>query len=81
MNKRRIVLRILVSPIILALLIFSYGLGCVKHFIKYIRYGGEWVTYTKGDPKRMEDIYKLLKEQSQTIEQKRDEIINYDFGK
>jgi hypothetical protein len=69
MNKRRIVSRILVSPIILALLIFSYALGCLKHFVKYIRYGGEWVTYTKGDPKTIGDIYELLKEQSKTIEQ------------
>ena len=81
MNKRRMIPRLIISPIILALLICTYAFGCFKHFIKYIRYGGEWVSYTKDDPKRLEDIYKLLKEQSQTIEQKRDEIIDYNFGK
>jgi hypothetical protein len=64
MNKKRIITRIIVSPIILALLICSYVIGCAKHFVKYIRYGGEWITYTKDDPKRMDDIFKLLKEQN-----------------
>ena len=64
MNKKRIVFRIILSPIILTLLIFTYGIGCLKHFIKYIKYGGEWITYAKEDTKRMEDIYKLLKEQN-----------------
>lgn len=70
MNKQRIILRILVSPTIFILLIFTYGFACLKHFIKFLRYGGQWITYEKEDPKRMEEIYKLLKEQSIIIEQK-----------
>jgi hypothetical protein len=62
MNKRRIISRLIVSPIILVLLIVSYGIGCIKHFVRFIKYGGEWLSYTKNDAKRMDDIYKFLKE-------------------
>lgn len=62
-NKQRLIPRLIISPIILLLLIFTYAFGCAKHFFRFVRYGGEWVSYTKDDPKRMEDIYKLLKEQ------------------
>lgn len=63
MNKRKFIQRLIVSPFILGILICSYTFGCIKHFGMYLKYGGEWITYTKGDPKRMEDIYKQLKEQ------------------
>jgi len=62
MNKKRIVLRFLVSPFILGILIVTYGKALFRHFIKFIRYGGEWITYEKEDPKRMQDIYNLLKD-------------------
>jgi hypothetical protein len=65
MNKRKIISRIIVSPLILGILLFSYGKGCLKHFVKYLRYGGEWVTYSKDEPKSMQEIYKLLKERNQ----------------
>lgn len=63
MNKRLFIFRLLASPFILGMLTMSYGYGLIKHFIKYLQYGGEWITYAKEDPKRLEDIYKLLKEQ------------------
>jgi len=65
MNKRKIVLRFLVSPFILAILTFAYGRNLLIHFFKFILYGGEWITYEKEEPKRMKDIYNLLKEQSE----------------
>ena len=64
MNKRNILSRILVSPIILALLLVTYLYGCLKHFVKYIRYGGEWLTYDKTDRRSMDDIFKILKEKN-----------------
>lgn len=62
MNKKRIIPRLIVSPIVFALLILTYAMGCVKHFIKFIRYGGEFMTYDKDDDKRMNEIYKILKD-------------------
>lgn len=62
MNNQKLVLRFIASPLILGILILTYSYNCIKHFLKYLRYGGEWVTYNNEDPKRMEDIYKLLKE-------------------
>jgi hypothetical protein len=84
MNKKRLIARLIVSPLILGLLIFAYSVGCIKRFVQYIRYGGEWLTYEKDDIKRMDDIYKLLKEQlihSKTAEQVKSEILKYDFNK
>lgn len=62
MNKKRFVLRLVVSPLVLGLLLVTYIYQCVKHWIGFIRYGGEWITYQKDDPKRMNDIYYLIKD-------------------
>jgi len=61
MNKRNFFIRILVSPAILLLLAISYGYEFVKHFIGYIRWGGEFITMHKDDRKKIDDIYELLK--------------------
>lgn len=63
MLKRKLILRLIVSPFILGLLLCTYTFGCLKHWIKFIRFGGEWLTYEKEDPKRMEHIFQLLKDQ------------------
>jgi hypothetical protein len=63
MNKRRLFLRILASPVILQLLIITYLFGCIRHFIEYLKYGGEWIRYVDNEYKCINDIYKLLKEQ------------------
>lgn len=68
MNKKRILLRLLVSPFILGILTVTYGKALFRHFIKFIRYGGEWITYEKEAPKRMDDIYKILKEQLELLD-------------
>ncbi len=58
MTKRRIVLRFLVSPFILGILIVSYAYGCLKRFVIYLRYGGEWITYHEKDSyKTIDSIY------------------------
>jgi hypothetical protein len=61
MNKRNFFARILVSPAILLLLTISYTYALVKHFIGYIRWGGEFITMKKNDRKKIDDIYRLLK--------------------
>ena len=57
----KIALRILASPFILPLLLITYSYCTVKHFVKFLRYGGELVTYQKDEPKRMKDIYEMLR--------------------
>jgi len=64
MNNKKIVLRLLVSPFILGILFITYTYQCVKHFIGFVRYGGEWVTYEKEQVKVMADIYKVLKDKT-----------------
>jgi len=61
MTTTRIIIRILVSPIILALLIVTYVFYSILRWIAFLRYGGEWVNYEKGDHKTIEMIYKSLK--------------------
>ena len=61
MAKRKIILRIIISPFLLAILIITYLFACGRHWILFIKYGGEWLTYKKDDPKRMEAIYEILK--------------------
>ena len=61
MTKRKLILRIAISPFLLCILIISYSIACFKQWILFIKYGGEWLTYKKDDPKRMEAIYEILK--------------------
>ncbi len=61
MVKRKIILRLIISPFLLCILIICYAVACFKHWILFIKYGGEWLTYKKDDPKRMEAIYEILK--------------------
>lgn len=56
----RAVMRVLISPAILFLLIVTYFRGMIIHFYGYIRYGGEWYTYTKTDRHTVGEIYKEL---------------------
>lgn len=62
MNKRNLILRLIVSPFIFGILLISYTYGLFNHFIKYIRWGGEWITYDKDDTKRMKEIFEYLKD-------------------
>jgi hypothetical protein len=63
MNKRNLLPRLIVSPAILLLLILAYSFSLLKHFIGYIRWGGELITLQKNDHKNVNDIFKLLKEE------------------
>lgn len=62
MNKRNLILRLIASPFILGILLILYTHQLLKHFVKYIRWGGEWITYSKDDTVRMKDIFDWIKE-------------------
>ena len=62
MNYKKIGLRLIASPFILGILIISYTYGMLNHFVKYIWWGGEWITYNKNDTKRMKEIFEYLKD-------------------
>ncbi len=62
MNKQKLIQRLIVAPFVLVLLVVTYTFQLFKHWIGYVRYGGEFITYSKDDPKRLNDIFYLLKE-------------------
>ena len=61
-NKNKLFLRILVSLIVLALLAITFAYNTFRVWFKYLKYGGEWMTYEKDTPARMSDIFEKLKE-------------------
>ena len=61
MNKHKIILRLLVSPIILLLLIITYLFSAIKRWVLFLRWGGEWINYDKNDRATIDDIYQELK--------------------
>ena len=67
MNKKTLFLRIIVSPFVLGILAVTYAYEFVKHFIAFMRWGGELITYKKEDQKRIGDIFDLLKEKGDNI--------------
>lgn len=66
MHKRKVVLRLIVSPFVFGILFVTYTHGLLKAFVKFIRWGGEWKTYEKEDPARMLEIYNFLKQNTPT---------------
>jgi len=72
MNKERLLLRIIASPFIFGFLFVAWQYHFVKHFIKVMRYGGEWATYEKDDPATMTSILRELKKQNQENENNSD---------
>ena len=50
MNKRNFIPRLIVSPLVFGLMTVTYSIGLIKHWILFIRYGGEWVTYKENQP-------------------------------
>jgi hypothetical protein len=67
MNKHKIFLRLLVSPLVLALLSVTFAYHAIRMFGLYLWYGGEWITLARGDRKTIDELYQLLKEQNDAI--------------
>jgi hypothetical protein len=64
MNKKKLLIRIIVSPLILSLLFISYTYQAFSHWFLYLRYGGEWITYKKNDKVSIQGIYNRLKNET-----------------
>lgn len=62
MKTLKKILKWVVSPIILALYLVTYNAYALHHWVMYLKYGGEWVRYIKGDRAAMEVILKELRE-------------------
>lgn len=65
MNKNRLLIRIIGSPFIFGMLFVAWQFHFIKHFIKVMRYGGEWSTYEKDTPATMTSILNELKKSNE----------------
>lgn len=61
MNKRNLIKRIIASPFLFIIILIGYIFNAFRQWYLVVKYGGEWITYLKDDPKYIEDIYKELK--------------------
>lgn len=59
-SKYKLLIRLIVSPIILALMLVTYLVNTIRMFVMFIRYGGEWITYDKEDIASIEKIYRQI---------------------
>jgi hypothetical protein len=64
MNTDRLLIRIVASPFIFGMIFVAWQFYFLRHFIRVMRYGGEWVTYEKETPADMTQILNKLKKQS-----------------
>jgi hypothetical protein len=58
-------LRIITFPFILSIILISYNFHALKHSIKFIINGGEWITYDSEDKITIKDIYMKLKDKNE----------------
>jgi hypothetical protein len=64
MNTKKIILRILVSPVILLMLMITYLFYSIMRWLSFMRYGGEFINYEKDDHITIKMIYRSLKADS-----------------
>jgi len=63
MNKAiNITLRVIVCPLVLLLIGIKYNYHVLKNTYFFLMYGGEWITYAKGDQTTIKEIYEQLKQ-------------------
>lgn len=55
-------LRIITFPFILSIVLIAYNYHAFKYSIKFLIYGGEWITYDAGDKTTIKDIYMKLQD-------------------
>ena len=63
-SKYKLIVRLVVSPIILALMLITYLMNTLRMFVYFIRYGGEWITYDNKDIVSIQTIYYQLKDKN-----------------
>ena len=62
----KVILRLIVSPFIFGLVLTALTIEITRRMYLFFLYGGEYITYEKGDKQTIKDIYKELKLTSQT---------------
>ena len=55
-----LILRLIVSPLFLAIMLVTYVFHAFKRCIMFIRYGGEIINYQKDTTKTIEDVFNEL---------------------
>jgi hypothetical protein len=62
-NRKRFLLRVLVSPFVLGLLIVTFTFSAIRRWLFFIIYGGEFINYKEGESsKTILDVYRLIEE-------------------
>lgn len=62
--KAKIILRVLAAPFVFFIILIPTSFNIIKRVAMFLRYGGEWINYTKDDKITIEMIYKQLKQQT-----------------
>ena len=60
----KILIRIILLPIVFAIHIIPYAYSLFYNLYLWVRYGGEFITYRKGDRESIKDIFNELKNQN-----------------
>lgn len=61
----KLILRLLGSPFVLCIILIMYNYHAIRHFILFIKHGGELIIYKQDDRNTIEDIYNEIKKQRQ----------------
>ena len=60
-SKFKLISRLIASPFVLGIVVTTFLMYAIRKWLLFVRYGGEWITYTPKEVKTIEDIYKHLK--------------------
>ena len=62
MKNKSTLLKIIASPFVLGLMLITYNYSCIKRWLLFLKYGGEFIDYEKDDLITIHEIYHKLKE-------------------
>ena len=63
MNEHKLITRIIVTPFAFAIILIAYIAHAVHRTFLFLKYGGEFISFTEHERPTIEDIYNELKAQ------------------
>lgn len=60
LEKRKMIRRIIISPLMFLINLLWAIVFSFERTIDFVRYGGEIITYEKGERKTIQDVYELV---------------------
>jgi len=74
-NKQSFGMRLIVSPLIFAILFIAHNSFVIKRFWHFLKFGGEYINFEENERATISDILIELKKQNRLKEMEKEEVL------